>query len=557
MARLQVGEIAERYVVRGTLGIGGMGAVYAVTHTKLHTHHALKLLTVRSEDLDRRFLLEGRVAAKLRHANIVSVTDVLELEQGPALLMDLVKGPSLKEVLDKRALSVDEAVQVFRAILHATGAAHDAGFVHRDLKPANIMLAVDETTVTPMVTDFGLAKITGNPGSLSMIGHTASGMYMGTPMYMAPEQMFDAAKVDNRADLYSLGAVMYRMLVGQAPYEQTDLGALIRAMATEPIAPIAQVKPEVPDDLAQVLTRMLDTDPAQRPDSCAEVLQALGFSPHVSEPAPRARGSLVELAEVVYATSPMLRMFEEDLPGQVQIADSRSAATPVAAPARDTATIPATWLGSTKPPAWFTPKKAAGIIGGSMIAIAAAAFALISLTREPEPPATAREVEPAPAAQPATAAPPEPTVDEPIREVADAPSPEPAPEPEPEPEPARRPEVADAPNLQPTAAEMEPILTPPPAVVAEAGTPVLEDPPAPAPAPVGLPLEVTGEHDEAWLTDGVRTVRPGQPVPSGSWTVMAVFDAAPPNEAGTVEVREGERVRLRCTGALRLCPVAQ
>lgn len=194
---LETGQTVERFTVEAKLGEGGMAAVYRVRHNTLGSYHALKLLKVANPDIKRRLVEEGRVQASLHHPNIVAVTDVLVVDGQPGLLMELVDGPTLEEWLWSNRPTLEQAEALFRGVVAGVGRAHRAGLVHRDLKPGNILLDVADGMVIPKVTDFGLAKILADEDG----GHsqTRSGVTLGTPQFMAPEQIRNAKSVDQRA----------------------------------------------------------------------------------------------------------------------------------------------------------------------------------------------------------------------------------------------------------------------------------------------------------------------------------------------------------------------
>ncbi len=216
------GQRIERYVVEQQLGQGGMATVYQVRHTSLGTQHALKILSVAGPGMRQRLLLEGKVQASLRHPNIVAVTDVLEVGEAPGLLMEWVQGPSLDDFLRARGgvpLELAEAERIFRGILAGVAEAHRQGALHRDLKPANVILA--SPGAIPKVADFGLAKVMVESGGEGH--HTRTGTALGTPEYMAPEQIRDAGSADKRADVFSLGCVLYELVVGERAFDGADI----------------------------------------------------------------------------------------------------------------------------------------------------------------------------------------------------------------------------------------------------------------------------------------------------------------------------------------------
>ena len=225
--KLNPGTTVDRYVVEEILGAGGTAMVYLVRHKSLGTRHALKVLTISSAAIRERMLREGQVQATLQHPNVVAVTDVIEIEGQPGLLMERIVGPSLERALSKYKLAMGDAEVLFHGILSGVRAAHDMGLVHRDLKPANVLLQRTQAGFVPKVTDFGLAKVLeADPAVI----HTRSGIAMGTPSYMAPEQIRDARTVDQRADIWSLGCLLYELMTRRRTFPGDEALAIYNAV---------------------------------------------------------------------------------------------------------------------------------------------------------------------------------------------------------------------------------------------------------------------------------------------------------------------------------------
>ncbi len=256
---LKAGVTIDRYRIEALVGQGGMAAVYRARHTQLDSAHAIKLLFVTVPSLRQRLLREGKVQANLRHTNIVSVTDVLEVQGSPALVMEFVDGPSLDQWLQDHRPTLDEARWIFRGIVRGISAAHDRGVVHRDLKPANVLLAPTSEGLAPKVTDFGLVKslTTGE-------AHTQTGMALGTPEYMSPEQIRDASKVDQRTDMWALGCILYELVCGQRPFTGPDRISVFNRIVAGDFQPPRECVPDLPDDLDAAIHSLLTLDPAQR-----------------------------------------------------------------------------------------------------------------------------------------------------------------------------------------------------------------------------------------------------------------------------------------------------
>jgi serine/threonine-protein kinase len=281
--RLEPGTVVDgRYRLTRLLGEGGMGSVWAAWHLRMRKEVAIKVIRpdkAHDEDLRRRFLREARAACRVRHPNIVDVHDVLELEGGaPAIVMDLLEGRSLRELLNlDGALDVVVAARILAPVTDALMTAHAAGVVHRDLKPDNIFLALspDGETV-PKVLDFGIAKLTPVHGEASTASaRTETGTLLGTPFYMAPEQIFGERDVDARADVWSLGIILYECLAGARPTEAESLGQVFKKIVTDGIIPLREEVSDLPLDLALLVDRMLTRDRRLRLASLSEAFTVL------------------------------------------------------------------------------------------------------------------------------------------------------------------------------------------------------------------------------------------------------------------------------------------
>jgi eukaryotic-like serine/threonine-protein kinase len=296
---LEIGSVvAERYRLEGFLGEGGMGAVWSARHVVTGKVVALKVLKGGTEEHRRRFVQEARVAAAIRHANVVDVHDVLALADGrPVLVMDLLEGEPLSEALERRGpYSLEELGPIMLQVLAGIGAAHAVGVVHRDLKPENVFLCGSDVKVL----DFGIAKLT---ALTSAIQHTAAltqtGSVLGTPMYMAPEQVFGEKSIDHRADIWSLGVVMYECLTGECPIRGENVGQIFKSISQRSFPPILRVLPNLEPTVADLVDRMLSTRVEDRPESARQVAAILAFHlnldvPPIEEPSwsPESRRSI-------------------------------------------------------------------------------------------------------------------------------------------------------------------------------------------------------------------------------------------------------------------------
>jgi len=271
--KLESGHNVDRYVVESHLGQGGMASVYLVRHTSLGTLHALKVLDQASSELRERLLREGRVQANLRHENVVSVSDVLDLRGAPGLLMEYVDGGDLGSWLDREPLILEERVALFRDIVAGVAAAHAVGIVHRDLKPANVLMAKSDSGWIPKVTDFGLAKPTGRNEDES--GITRTGAQMGTPAYMAPEQVRNSKDVDHRADLFALGCILYELVCGVRPFKGQDTYEVFRGIVEGEYLNPRELSDELPEALVNAIQGCLLPDLEVRIPSCERLVAVL------------------------------------------------------------------------------------------------------------------------------------------------------------------------------------------------------------------------------------------------------------------------------------------
>ncbi len=266
---LDIGQEVERYVVEAELGTGGMAVVYRVRHRTLGTVHALKVLTLRNPMLRERLVQEGRIQARLRHPNVVQVTDVLDIRGAPGLLMEFVEGPSLYSHSFGRALPIAEAERLFRGVLEAIHFAHGSSppLVHRDLKPANVLLEPRADGYWPKVTDFGIAKVVAEVDDRMK---TRSRSSMGTPSYMAPEQIHDASRVDRRADIFSLGCLLYELVTGRMAFDaDAELFTILSAVSKGEYVPPRKFVPDLPDHIERAIRGALVADRELRIADCA------------------------------------------------------------------------------------------------------------------------------------------------------------------------------------------------------------------------------------------------------------------------------------------------
>ncbi|MFZ5480497.1 MAG: serine/threonine-protein kinase, partial [Myxococcota bacterium] len=285
---LQPGRVVDRYVIEAELGSGGMATVYKVRHARLRSVHALKVLKVQGSDLQARLVQEGQMQAQLRHPNIVAVTDVVDVDGAPGLVMDFVAGPPLDAWLREQPRpSLAEALRIFGGIVDAVARAHREGLVHRDLKPGNVLLEDGDRGLVPKVSDFGLAKILADSGS--PLTRTRSGVAVGTPQYMAPEQVRDASRVDQRADIFALGCILYELTCGRSPFAHSDLLSTMNAVVAGDFPPPKEVAPGLPENVRAAIEGCLVVDRDRRIPDCATLVGVLAGDAAVERARPRVR----------------------------------------------------------------------------------------------------------------------------------------------------------------------------------------------------------------------------------------------------------------------------
>src|SRR5919205_1474128 len=270
----------ERYLLERKLGQGGMGLVFKAHHKFIKTQHAIKVilpdLVGNDPSLAARFRQEAMAAAAIRHPNTVSVTDYGVLQgTTPYLVMEFVEGRSLHDILsEQRRLSPVAAVEIMLAVCAGVAAAHRQGIVHRDLKPLNIMFRPGEPPGESLkVLDFGLAKIKSGELLGSFVAAQTQGM-MGSPFYMAPEQWSDD-DIDVRADIYSLGVILYQMVAGDVPFKGKSVPSIMQMHLNAPPVPLSERGIEVPPLLERAIRHALEKDPDKRPQSVEEFVAEL------------------------------------------------------------------------------------------------------------------------------------------------------------------------------------------------------------------------------------------------------------------------------------------
>jgi tetratricopeptide (TPR) repeat protein/predicted Ser/Thr protein kinase len=275
--------LAGRYAIEGELGRGGMALVFRARDLRHDRPVALKV--VRSELASvvgrERFLREIQVAAKLQHANIVPVHDSGETAGTLYYVMPFVEGESLRSRLNREGqLPIEDALEIARDVASALSYAHERGIVHRDIKPENILLSGGHA----LVADFGIARAFGAGADARL---TETGLAIGTPAYMSPEQVTGSRTLDGRSDIYSLGCVLYETLAGEPPFTGPSPQAVIARRFVEPPAPLRRLRPAVPPAVGAAVARALASEPGDRFPTAAEFARALSPASLTAPASPR------------------------------------------------------------------------------------------------------------------------------------------------------------------------------------------------------------------------------------------------------------------------------
>jgi len=474
----QPGDIvAERYRIEHELGHGGMAVVYAATQLSGGNNRqvALKwLFEGRShrQERRRRFLREARAAGMVQHRNVVRVYDAGEHKDGVYLVMELVEGESLTKHMERGKLEPADAIDLLMPAMRGMAAAHKQGIIHRDLKPDNLYVCKargDTGKFEIKVLDFGLSKLIG-PAADSL--HTIPGTLVGTPQYMAPEQADGRlGAISERSDVYTLAVILYEAIAGQRPFESETLAGQLMKIAHDDPTQLRDVRPEVPEDLADTIMWALARDPLQRPANVEDFAIEL------------ERFGSVGFADNGRMSEAKVSMRPRKISDRAPASTSDRAPSP-GSPAASAAPPPA----QAAPAASESGSRAPWLIAGALALLVIVAFVLFR-SRAPSPQASS-DATPSGTAEPA---PPPPAA------------------------------AASDPTEAPSA-PAEPASAPAAAVVSDAGAP--QPPPAdaagkrphttrsattaaPAPAPLAAPVEAPPPQQEAAPTKPRSKRSPG------------------------------------------------
>lgn len=269
--------IAHRYRIEHEIAAGGMGVVYRATQLGLDRSVAFKVMhrgLASSPEALERFGTEARVTAHLKGAHVVDVLDMGQLEDGtPFIVYEYLDGRDLRELITERTrIPMAEAVDYIVQVCEALAEAHAAGIVHRDIKPENLLVTrAPEGAELIKLLDFGVSKCAGEVHR-SM---TDPGNALGSPQYMAPEQMLDPSSVDARSDIWAVGAVLHEMLTGRSPFERGTIPAICAAVHNSHPPSVSDLRPEVPTEVDAVVARCMKKDPAARFSDVGQIALAL------------------------------------------------------------------------------------------------------------------------------------------------------------------------------------------------------------------------------------------------------------------------------------------
>ncbi len=323
--------IAGKYILRGLVGHGGMGAVYEAEHVGLGKRAAIKFVDAefaRDENVIARFAREARAMSAIESAHIVTVFDAGSDDGRPYLVMELLRGEDLGERLRRMGrVPLGEAMHVVAQVLRGLARAHAAGIVHRDLKPDNVFLVKHDTDpLFAKIVDFGISKIERPRDKTHPLALTGRGTVLGTPFYMSPEQAQASPDVDGRADLYSVGAILFECLTGRPPHTGESYEQVILSICMRDAPDVRTIDPSIPVNVSAFVARALSRDRDTRFSSAERMLAAL----HEVAPEERTRVPLDPVPSTL-ASAAVSPMDATVLDGGPPVRSSRPSSDPGAA----------------------------------------------------------------------------------------------------------------------------------------------------------------------------------------------------------------------------------
>ena len=570
---LDPGTSIDRYTVEALLGQGGMAIVYRVRHNQLGSLHALKLLKISSPTIQARLMQEGRAQASLRHPNIVAVTDIVSFAGATGLIMEYVDGPGLDALLARRRLTLDQADLMAEGILEGVAAAHRLGFVHRDLKPSNVLVQPVGQGFLPKVADFGLVKLLApeGPGSLNQ---TRTGMAMGTPRFMSPEQITDAKSVDARADIFSLGAMLYELVCGCPAFTGSHMVEVFVHITSGSFIPPREHVPELPEPMERAILGALEIDRERRIASCEQLLATWkGLPPTDVSHGSGGPWSTTLMQDIEMMTSGGSLAESAPSVGMNTFAGAESFGE--ASWASGTGAAPSTGLGGSPTfdpdsfgsnlaeqpsveaevaaidPAPLAKEPSGRVVPRRLVvigALAIAGLAVIAVSklggpRAPEAPGPLPPSEVSPLAAEA----PTPSAAVPQTQPAVALPTESKPQ---VPEPATARAVSPRASVPPRSGGETPVprqTTPP--VEASPQAEVTDDA---AGDPESATVIIRGDVERVWLQSGEGRFPAGK-VPPGTYEVLAFFDGVNPTATATIVLAPGQSRALTCSATLMVC----
>jgi serine/threonine protein kinase len=291
-----------RFEILDEIGQGAMGTVYRARDPLIERTVAIKTVSIEQlqqegADAESRFLREAQSAGRLSHPNIVTIYDVGETDGLAYIAMEYLSGATLRELMNKRPMPLDLAIETVTQMAEALAFAHEHGVIHRDIKPSNVVVTGKRGHIK--LTDFGIAHLVNSE-------HTQTGQMLGSPRYMSPEQAM-GREIDGRSDIFSLGAVLYEMITGQYAFDGDSLPTILYRVINEAPAPATSLRPQLPVGLASLLTRMLDKNSQARPDARALVNALHALAPAAPQaPAPPPSNRIPRLLPVLAFGTPIV-----------------------------------------------------------------------------------------------------------------------------------------------------------------------------------------------------------------------------------------------------------